>query len=52
MGRPRDHLILERRRQDELREEVNTIIKYSKQFDLKVHNKFQLICPLHKLPPE
>ncbi|XP_064390856.1 cilia- and flagella-associated protein 53-like [Halichondria panicea] len=35
MGRPRDHLILERRRQDELREEVNTIIKYSKQFDLK-----------------
>ena len=33
--RPREFLILERRKQEELREEANAIVSYNKQFDLK-----------------
>lgn len=34
--RPKEHLILERRKQEELREEANAVVSYNKQFDLKV----------------
>ena len=36
--RPKEHLILERRKQEELREEANAVVSYNKQFDLKVSN--------------
>ena len=36
LTRPREYLILERRKQEELREEANAIVNYNKQFDLKV----------------
>lgn len=35
LRRPREHLILERRKQEELREEANSMVHYNKQFDLK-----------------
>jgi hypothetical protein len=34
-ARPKEHLILERRKQEELREEANAVVSYNKQFDLK-----------------
>ena len=40
MRRPREHLILERRKQEELREEATAIVNYNKQFDLKVENNY------------
>ena len=36
LTRPREYLILERRKQEELREEANAMVNYNKQFDLKV----------------
>lgn len=33
--KPREHLILERRKQDELREEAAAIVNYNKKYDLK-----------------
>ena len=35
LSRPREYLILERRKQEELREEANAMVNYNKQFDLK-----------------
>ena len=35
LSRPREYLILERRKQEEIREEANAMVNYNKQFDLK-----------------
>lgn len=50
LRRPREHLILERRKQEELREEANAIVSYNKQFDLKVRLPnilvyYKMTCP-------
>ena len=36
LKKPREYLILERRKQEEMRDEVNAMVAYNKQFDLKV----------------
>ena len=36
MKKPLEYLILERRKQEELRDEANSLVHYTKQFDLKV----------------
>jgi len=33
---PKEYLILERRRQEEAREEADAMVSYNKQFDLRV----------------
>ena len=36
MKKPKEYLILERRRQEEAREEADAMVSYNKQFDLRV----------------
>ena len=36
--KPLEHLILERRKKEELRDEANAMVQYTKQFDLKVNS--------------
>ena len=38
---PREHIILEHRRQEELRDQATAMVEYNKQFDLKVRGHFQ-----------
>ena len=40
---PKEHLILERRKQEELREEANAVVTYNKQFDLKVNGDIGVV---------
>lgn len=43
--KPLEYLILERRKQEELRDEANALVHYTKQFDLKV-SRYKIRVPV------